>query len=753
MKKTLLFAGSMMATAFVGMAQTKNAGPWVLDPENLDRGVIVVPAKVTNGAGDGTSKGRLVNWRCLATDGDSVTFTIIKNGEVITTSQDSRMTSYHDPTGLSTDTYRVTVRRGGKVTERPTTHYLKNGYLELKLDRPAGGTTATGAYTYRPNDCSVGDVDGDGEYEIILKWDPTNSTDNGQSDKSLQFCTGNVLLDCYKLDGTKLWRIDLGCNIRAGAHYTQFIVYDLDGDGKAELACKTAPGTIDGLGNYVLMGDDDPTKDYRATVNGCAGIIKTGPEYLTVFDGQTGANRCTVSYVPLRTVQADGKGDGKWGDTYANRSERYLACVAYLDGQHPSLVMCRGYYTASYLCAWDFDGTNLTQRWLHASEKSGQGAYGEGAHGLSVGDVDGDGCDEIVYGSACIDHDGTLLYRTGFGHGDALHLGDFDPDREGLEVFMVHEETGSTYPYDTEFRDAKTGKVIWGLAQSGHDIGRGLAADIDSTRRGVECWPIKDYTNNSTNGESAVFSCTGVNFSSNRPSVNFGIYYKNYRYQQCFDASESSNTAYIQEWNQKNKKMATLVDFAKNYKVRGCNSTKGTPCLQADILGDWREEVVLYDSTTFDRLLIFSSPYVTTDVIPTFMHDHQYRMAVAWQNVAYNQPPHLSYYLPDFDYDTYIEKLKASTSAIERVSTGGTMDAIRCIALPGKLQLLCKGLEGQSLRLRILDMSGRTLREEAATVGSDASVMVETESLTARHGIYLVSLTSEVGQWGTKVVL
>jgi hypothetical protein len=370
-----------------------------------------------------------------------------------------------------------------------------------------------------------------------------------------------------------------------------------------------------------------------------------------------------------------------------------------------------------------------------------------------VGDVDGDGCDEIVYGSACIDHDGTLLYRTGFGHGDALHLGDFDPDREGLEVFMVHEETGSTYPYDTEFRDAKTGKVIWGLAQSGHDIGRGLAADIDSTRRGVECWPIKDYTNNSTNGESAVFSCTGVNFSSNRPSVNFGIYYKNYRYQQCFDASESSNTAYIQEWNQKNKKMATLVDFAKNYKVRGCNSTKGTPCLQADILGDWREEVVLYDSTTFDRLLIFSSPYVTTDVIPTFMHDHQYRMAVAWQNVAYNQPPHLSYYLPDFDYDTYIEKLKASTSAIERVSTGGTMDAIRCIALPGKLQLLCKGLEGQSLRLRILDMSGRTLREEAATVGSDASVMVETESLTARHGIYLVSLTSEVGQWGTKVVL
>jgi hypothetical protein len=744
MNKTLFLACTLSASSLMAAAQTKNAGPQILDPEPLDRGVIVVPAKVTTGAGDGTSKGRLVNWRCLATDGDSVTFTIIKNGEVITTSKDSRMTSYHDPTGLSTDTYRITVRRGGVVTERPTTHYLKNGYLELPLDRPTGGTTTTGAYTYRPNDCSVGDVDGDGEYEIILKWDPSNSQDN-----SLSGVTGNVLLDCYKLDGTKLWRIDLGQNIRAGAHYTQFMVYDLDGDGKAEVACKTAPGTIDGLGNYVLMGDDDPTADYRKTYKSIQGIIKTGPEYLTVFDGQTGANRCTVSYVPLRSVRTD----SEWGDTYGNRCERYLACIAYLDGKHPSLVMCRGYYTASYLCAWDFDGTNLTQRWLHKSETKGVGAYGEGAHSLSVGDVDGDGCDEIVYGSACIDHDGTVLYRTGFGHGDALHLGDFDPDREGLEVFMVHEEKTSAYKYDTEFRDAKTGEVIWGLLQSGNDIGRGLAADIDSTRRGVECWPIKDYTN-STSGESAVFTCTGENFSSNRPTVNFGIYYKNYRYQQCFDASESSNTALIQEWNQKNKKMSTLVDFAKNYKVRGCNSTKGTPCLQADILGDWREEVVLYDSTTFDRLLIFSSPYVTTDVIPTFMHDHQYRMAVAWQNVAYNQPPHLSYYLPDFDYDTYIEKLKSSsTSAIERVSSSDRLGSVRCITLPGKLQLLCSGLEGQSLRLRLLDMGGRTLREEVVTVGSDASVMVETESLAGRHGVFLVSLTGEPGQWSTKVVL
>jgi hypothetical protein len=733
MKKTLLLTGLALCATASTYAQTVNAGPQILDPEKLDRGVVAVP----------TTGGVLVNWRCLTTDADSVTFSVVKDGEVLTTSSDSRMTSYFDKGGSINSTYKVIVRRNKKISERPKTHYFTDGHWDIPLDRPAGGTTATESYTYSPNDCSVGDVDGDGEYEIILKWDPSNSQDN-----SVSGVTGNVLLDCYKLDGTKLWRIDLGQNIRAGAHYTQFMVYDLDGDGKAEVACKTAPGTIDGLGNYVLMGDDDPTADYRKTYKSIQGIIKTGPEYLTVFSGATGENLCTVSYEPLRSVRTD----SQWGDTYGNRCERYLACVAYLDGKHPSLVMCRGYYTAAYLCAWDFDGKNLTKRWLHADETSGRGAYGEGAHSLSVGDVDGDGCDEIVYGSACIDHDGTTLYRTGFGHGDALHLGDFDPDREGLEVFMVHEEKSSAYPYDTEFRDAKTGKVIWGLAQSGNDIGRGLAADIDSTRRGVECWPIKDYTN-STSGESAVFTCSGVNFSSNRPSVNFGIYYKNYRYQQCFDGSQGSK-AMIEEWNQKNKKMSTLVDFYKTYNGDACNTTKGTPCLQADILGDWREEVILYDGTTCDKLMIFTSPYETNDVIPTFMHDHQYRMAVAWQNVAYNQPPHLSYYLPDFDYDTYLAKLKSSaTTALSSISTNGSLDEVRCITLPGKIQLLCSGLEGQTFALRILDMSGSTLRQETVTVGADASILIDTDALAARHGLYLISLTSEAGQWSKKVVL
>jgi rhamnogalacturonan endolyase len=311
---------------------------------------------------------------------------------------------------------------------------------------------------------------------------------------------------------------------------------------------------------------------------------------------------------------------------------------------------------------------------------------------------------------------------------------------------MVHEEKGDAYPYDTEFRDAKTGEVIWGLPQSGNDVGRGLAADIDSTHRGVECWPIRDYAAS----ETPVFTCTGEKFSTNRPTVNFGIYYKNYRYQQCFDGSEGSK-ALIEEWNQNTKKMSTLVNFYSTYKGDACNTTKGTPCLQADILGDWREEVILYDYTSCDKLMIFSSPYVSTDVIPTFMHDHQYRMAVAWQNVAYNQPPHLSYYLPDFDYDTYIERLKSSTSALDRIDhRGSDLSGVRYIALPGKVQLLCSGLEGQALQLRIQDMSGRLLRHETVTVGDDASILLNTDALS--HGVYLFSLTSAAGQWSKKVI-
>ncbi|MDE6157874.1 MAG: Por secretion system protein, partial [Muribaculaceae bacterium] len=522
---------------------------------------------------------------------------------------------------------------------------------------------------YSPNDCSVGDVDGDGRYEIFVKWDPSNSHDNSEGGY-----TGNVYIDCYTLEGEKLWRIDLGQNIRAGAHYTQFMVYDFDGDGRAEMVCKTAPGTKDGDGKYVIMGNDDPTKSYVSDNSGTRrGQVISGPEYLTIFNGATGAEIHTVAYEPARSVRTS----DQWGDAYGGRSERYLACVAYLDGIHPSVVMCRGYYTAAYLCAWDFDGSKLTKRWLHKSETAGAGAYGEGAHSLTVGDVDGDGCDEIVYGSACIDHDGSLLYRTGAGHGDALHLGDFDPSRPGLEVFMVHEEKKKKY--DAEFRDARTGKIIWKIDNSTNDIGRGLIADLSDRYDGHEIWPQKYHKSSSDEGSNAIFDTKGNVIANFRPTVNFRIYWDGDLQDELFDGkydkATGSSAPIIEKVSAGLGGIEKTWAFAK-YNAQSCNTTKATPCLQADILGDWREELILWDGSTSSDLLIFTTTESSKYRVPCLMQDHNYRMAIAWQNVGYNQPPHLGYNLADV-IDPKARITVTEGNLTQRIETGMPMATIR----------------------------------------------------------------------------
>lgn len=624
--------------------------------EYLDRGVVAVK----------TAGGVYISWRSLTTDNKALAFDIYRDGVKINTEPVAKSTNFTDAAGTAQSKYVVRAVLGNTVQESSKeTPVWADGYLRLHLDRPAGGTTPDGvAYTYSPNDCSVGDVDGDGEYEIFVKWDPSNSHDN--SEKGY---TGNVFIDCYKLDGTKLWRVDLGRNIRAGAHYTQFIVFDFDGDGKAELACKTAPGTIDGQGKAVLMGSDKVTDDYRNS----NGYIQSGSEYLTMFNGLTGAEITTVGYVPLRSVRTN----SQWGDSYGGRSERYLACAAYLDGQKPSLVMCRGYYTASYLCAWDFDGKNLTQRWLHKSETKGQGIYGEGAHSLTVGDVDGDGCDEIVYGAACVDHDGTTLYRTGGGHGDALHLGDFDPDHEGLEVFMVHEEKGSAYKWDATFRDARTGEMIWSLKQSGNDIGRGLIANVSPNWRGAEAWPIAYYGSGAK--ATATFDCKGNIVAEKRADPNFRIYWDGDLFDEIFDGKyDKTALTYAPKITKRNAALtsdAASWTFNKYDNAYACNTTKSTPNLSADIIGDWREELVLWDGNTSSDLLIFTTAIETKYKVPCLMQDHNYRMAVAWQNVGYNQPPHLGYYLEDaFSTDARLKNIGGA--ATQTVELGDAIETI-----------------------------------------------------------------------------
>lgn len=616
--------------------------------ENLSRGVVAVPSASGNGM--------FVSWRLLGTDDDETTFDLLRNGTVVKKDIADK-TNYVDANGFSNSEYQVVVKRRGVEVERsePVTGW-SNIYLTLQLDRPEAGNVHGSSYTYTPNDCSVGDVDGDGDYEIIVKWDPSNSQDNSNSGY-----TGNVFIDCYKLDGTKLWRIDLGPNIRAGAHYTQFLVYDFDGDGKAEMMCKTATGSKDGEGNYVNQAatDDeikaaDNEKDWRNS----SGKVKGGQEYLTVFSGETGKALHTVFYNPNRAMGYGGEPGwsvnwddrpGKTDTEYGNRGERYLATVAYLDGpdSNPSAVFTRGYYTFAFLWAVSFDGKEITTKWLHSSKSTtqysvtnaagetetftpgeatgGSGsrtAYGNGNHNLSCGDVDGDGCDEIIWGGCAIDQDGKLLYATGYGHGDAMHLSDLIPSHPGLEVFTVHE--GS--PYGWNIHDAATGEILRYSAGKG-DNGRGLAADVDAENEGFEFW-----SSNDGNVRSAT---TGSIVSSDGLSVNFRAYWDGDLQDELLDGGKMDKygSGRIYPVSGKN-----FYDFGSS-----CNSTKATPNLLADILGDWREEVILHND---DNLVIFTTNKETDFRAPTLMHDHVYRLAVAWQNVAYNQPPHLGYYLP-----------------------------------------------------------------------------------------------------------
>ena len=571
--------------------------------EYLDRGLVAV--KISGGV--------YLSWRYLGTDSPAVGFNLYRNGTKINASPITASTNYTDAQGTNSSTYTVkAVLNGVEQNESKSVSVWAQQYKVLNLRRPAGGTNPSGSYTYTPNDCSVGDVDGDGEYEIIVKWDPSDAQDNSKPGY-----TGNVYLDCYKLDGTFLWRIDLGKNIRAGAHYTQFMVYDLDGDGKAEVVCKTAPGTIDGKGKNVLMGSDSPTADYRNS----DGYVLSGPEYLTIFNGLTGAEIHTIAYNPPRGTVTS------WGDDYGNRVDRFLACVAYLDGVHPSVVMCRGYYTRSVLVAYDFKNGKLEQRWIHNSATSGQGAYSEGFHNVSVADVDNDGFDEIIYGSAVIDHDGKLLYRKGYGHGDAMHISDLDPSRPGLEGWFVHEDKASAYGF--ELRDLKTGQVIFG-EKTGTDVGRGLAADIDPKHPGFEMWSA---------ASNDVYNCKGQVISTNKPSTNFRIYWDGDLQDELLDGTK------VDKWNGNGtSRLFTAYNFANAKEING---TKANPCLSADILGDWREEMIFYDWDDPSKIVIFTTTIVTTHRLFTLMHDPVYRMCVAWQNVAYNQPPHLGFYIGD----------------------------------------------------------------------------------------------------------
>ena len=572
-----------------------------LKREHLGRGVIAIRENPSTVA---------VSWRYLSSDSMDESFDVYRNGEKVNKHPIRNATFFQD-IYKGTESLLYTVKAIQSKTE--SNYQLPSdapaGYLNIPLNRPENGTTPAGqSYFYAPNDASIGDVDGDGEYEIILKWDPSNAHDNSHDGY-----TGEVYFDCYKLNGQHLWRINLGRNIRAGAHYTQFMVFDLDGDGKAEVVMKTADGTVDGKGKVI----GDAQADYRNE----QGRILTGPEYLTVFNGLTGEAMQTIDYVPERGNLMD------WGDNRGNRSDRFLACVAYLDGIHPSVVMCRGYYTRTVLAAYDWNGKELKERWIFDSNHPGCEDYaGQGNHNLRVGDVDGDGCDEIIYGSCAIDHNGKGLYTTKMGHGDAIHLTHFDPSRKGLQVWDCHENKrdGSTY------RDAATGEILFQIKDS-TDVGRCMAADIDPTQPGVEMWSLASGGIRNIKGEVVKARVRGL-------SCNMAVWWDGDLLRELLDRN------IVSKYNWKKGVCERIAIFEG---ALSNNGTKATPCLQGDIVGDWREEVLLRTADN-TALRLYVSTIPTDYRFHTFLEDPVYRISIATQNVAYNQPTQPGFYFgPD----------------------------------------------------------------------------------------------------------
>lgn len=583
--------------------------------ERLDRSPVAVVV----------DDGVYLGWRLLGDDPADLGFHVYRDGQRITDEPITDTTNLLDLHGTADSQYRISAELD---VERWVTEGFgpwQQQYLDLPIDRPAGGVGPDGvAYEYRANDVSIGDVDGDGELEIVLKWDPTNAKDNAHSGN-----TGNVYIDAYKLDGTQLWRIDLGRNIRAGAHYTQFQVFDFDGDGRAEIAFKTADGTIDGVGNVI----GDPDADYRNS----AGYILDGPEFLTIFDGETGEALDTVDYHPPRgSVSA-------WGDNYGNRIDRFLAGTAYLDGETPSLIVSRGYYTRTVIVAYDFDGEALTQRWVFDSDDEGSQYEGQGNHQLSIADVDGDQKDEIIFGSLTIDDDGSVLYNTTLGHGDALHVGNFDPSRPGLEVFSAHESMSQSGNRGATFRDAATGEILWSIPGN-RDTGRAAMGDIDPRYEGAEGWAVGgDAAWNSPVGQ--LRSAGGELIAETIPAANHLLWWDGDLLREILDHDWDPDALLgvptIAKWDYEN---AQEVEIYRATGTLSINGTKGNPSLQADLFGDWREEVItpLADSSA---LRIHTTVDVTDHRLRTLLSDPVYRLAIAWQNTSYNQPPHTSYFL------------------------------------------------------------------------------------------------------------
>lgn len=636
--------------------------------ETLDRGLVAMRS----------GQGIYTSWRLLGTEDYNTSFNLYRDGIKIATITDS--TNYFDPDGTLASSYSIQTEQSVSQTVVP----LKSGknYLDIPLNRPENITIDGKVYCYTAGDASAGDLDGDGQYEIVLRWDIPDASHVERT----------VYLDAYKLDGTQLWRIDLGPNI-SSASFCPFTVYDLNGDGIAEIGTKTAPGAKDGTGQFVSEASmDHSIQNIDNSLHydrNSQGYVLEGPEYYTIFDGRNGMAMDTVFYPIPRGIDSKNTLSFVWGDNYHHRCDKFNESAVYLNGSTPSLVLWRGIYSGQKsigtgrtgICALELNHENRLVVTKQFDTMPGAPGYasgneqyiGQGNHNMSVGDMDGDGLDEFVSGALAMDHDLTPLWCSYRGHGDALHMGDYDPLHPGLEYFSVHESGGMTahngtvLDYGMTLYYAEDGTEIFHIG-SNRDTGRGMMANMGAGGfyQIFGSSDIGTYTFN-----EPTFDKLSGDYS---PALNFRIFWDGDLKDDFLNSDNpySSLTPVIYSYQQN-----SLSERFRAKDTATINGTKSNPCLQADLFGDWREEFVV-PLENQAALRIFTTDIPTPYKLYTLMHDSMYRCAVSWQNAAYNQPPHISYYISEenTDYDQRAKKPDISCVSLSAPEISATAQPV-----------------------------------------------------------------------------
>ena len=606
--------------------------------DKLDRGLVAMK----------TSSGVFCSWRIYGEEYYDVTYNIYRDGTKLN-SEPLSVSNYTDAGGSTSSSYQVeaVVRGVAQGKSKAVTPWAQN-YLELTMDH--GSLTST----YIPNDACCADVDGDGEMEILLKFD--NSSWAGTSYQKAGYNGEYFIMEVYKLNGKKLWWIDWGPNMADFQNNEQNIVaYDWDGDGKAEAVLRASDGTKIHTASGEVITIGDATKNYLAATSSGQWFVYQGNEYLLYLNGETGEVYDQMEYPLKRLENGETNLESVWGDGYGHRSTKHFFGAPYLDGRKPSIFLARGIYTQHKMIALDVNASThkLTERWRWNCKDSSSPWYGQGYHNFGVADVDWDGRDEIVFGSMVIDDNGKGLSTIGLGHGDAQHCSDFNPYMHGQEIYACNEDRPNN-----NYRDATTSKIYY-RSSPGSDDGRSMCGNFSNDFPGALGASGHDRP------ISTVYNDHIPEIPSTDFDVNFRIYWDGDLLEETLNGTGQKNsTVRIHKMGKGNIEL--LTGSLTN------NDTKATPSFQGDILGDWREEVIA--RTSDNTIRIYTTAIPTEWRNYTLWHDMQYRQAMVWQMCGYNQPPHASYFLGELEGITMAPPALTMTDRTE-VQNGGSISA------------------------------------------------------------------------------